>query len=465
VENIGVLNQPKYMKIVKSIHQSVLLLTLTVIYFLAIPPAKSAPASEPAYNGKGLSEWLSLSLTAEPSAEDAVRQIGTNGIPNLIDMLGVKESNQRRVLAKLKSQELQQAYHDKRLDLDDVRNLAVEGFAILGTNAESAIPQITKLFHDEDICLEAARALTRVGPKGFVALTNAMNDEDLAGAVVYALGQHNSGDPKAITQVLVCALKNPDPGTRGNAARFLAGKDATVAVPALIPLLDDKEPYVLNAAIMALGSYGVAAKDAAPKLFSIFTNAMFNPDLRQARTMYVAIMPALNGMDREMAVRAGEFIVNNGPLGACESYTATLLPNGKRLIAGGFIQTTVPTVSNHVFSSAKLLDPTTGKWEDTGSMNEARGAHTATLLRNGKLLVAGGIDVKGNRLSSAELYDPTTGKWTETGSMNAASVGVQAVLQPNGKVRVPAYYEGDMKRPGDNLYDPVTRTWSVITDK
>ena len=52
-----------------------------------------------------------------------------------------------------------------------------------------------------------------------------------------------------------------------------------------------------------------------------------------------------------------------------------------------------------------------GKWSFTGSMKVARYNHTATLLKNGKVLVAGGVDSSGNMLASAELYNPTTGTW------------------------------------------------------
>ena len=62
--------------------------------------------------------------------------------------------------------------------------------------------------------------------------------------------------------------------------------------------------------------------------------------------------------------------------------------------------------------------------------------HTATLLPTGKVLVAGGCRVVGSDLSSAELYDPATGTWTATGSLGTARQHHTATLLPSGKVLV-----------------------------
>ena len=85
-----------------------------------------------------------------------------------------------------------------------------------------------------------------------------------------------------------------------------------------------------------------------------------------------------------------------------EVHTATLLANGEVLVAGGF-----QTAPRHVLASAELYDPVTGTWTDTGRLNTGRDAHTATLLANGEVLVAGGFNGRAsNILASAELYDP-----------------------------------------------------------
>src|SRR5438445_572022 len=85
------------------------------------------------------------------------------------------------------------------------------------------------------------------------------------------------------------------------------------------------------------------------------------------------------------------------------AHTATLLSDGKVLVAGGY------NAPNSALNSAELYDPATGSWSITGNLNTAGGfIGTATLLTNGKVLVAGGFDVN-HSLNSSELYDPATG--------------------------------------------------------
>jgi hypothetical protein len=125
----------------------------------------------------------------------------------------------------------------------------------------------------------------------------------------------------------------------------------------------------------------------------------------------------------------GKFAPTGSMKEARYSYTATLLGNDKVLVAGGFTSIS----SNATTASAELYDPTTGKFEPTGSMSSPRADHTATVLGNGKVLIAGGT-TSTEAVTSAELYDPTTGKFEPTGSMKEARAEYTASVLTNGQV-------------------------------
>src|SRR5262249_29483655 len=134
-----------------------------------------------------------------------------------------------------------------------------------------------------------------------------------------------------------------------------------------------------------------------------------------------------------------------------ESHTATLLPNGKVLVAGG--------VFGSSLASAELYDPASRTWTVTGSLANRRGFHTATVLPSGTVLVARGsaTDAFGGTLASAELYDPATGTWTATGSLNTARFYHTATLLPSGKVLAAAGEDSNFSTLASaELYDPTT---------
>jgi WD40 repeat protein len=145
---------------------------------------------------------------------------------------------------------------------------------------------------------------------------------------------------------------------------------------------------------------------------------------------------------------------------ARNSHTATLLPSGKVLVAGGGID----APGGGVLDSAELYDPATGRWSITGSLTTPRGGHTATLLPSGEVLIAGGDDI--NFLASAELYDPATESWSTTGSLAAAREYDTATLLPNGKVLVAGGfgYGPTGFLANAELYDPGTGNWSAAGD-
>lgn len=148
------------------------------------------------------------------------------------------------------------------------------------------------------------------------------------------------------------------------------------------------------------------------------------------------------------------------------SHTATLLRSGKVLVAGGWAvasQVTTPT--------AELYDPSTETWTVTGSMKTPRAFHVAVLLPSGKVLVAGGQRgsspiqearvIPDGAIASAELYDPDTGTWTETADMPVGGDSFAAIVLRSGKVfvttRIPFSATGAAE-----LYDPASGSWSTI---
>ena len=132
--------------------------------------------------------------------------------------------------------------------------------------------------------------------------------------------------------------------------------------------------------------------------------------------------------------------------------TATLLPNGKVLVAGGCNNDLcVPSLASAELYTP-LMEGTPDTWVNTGSMSTGRNDHTLTLLPNGKVLAAGGADSSDNNINSAELYDPATGTCTTTGSMAITRGDHTTTLLPNGKVLVAG---GDaITGTSAELYDP-----------
>jgi hypothetical protein len=141
---------------------------------------------------------------------------------------------------------------------------------------------------------------------------------------------------------------------------------------------------------------------------------------------------------------------------ARDTYLATALPNGKVLVAGGCATATCSAAT----PTAEIYDPATGKWSLTGRMAGIHYYSAATLLRNGTVLVEGGCSL-GNCnavTANAEIYNPATGKWSMTGAMNTARDYHTATLLANGKVLVAGGFSGGNVA---EIYDPAARKWSL----
>jgi hypothetical protein len=139
-------------------------------------------------------------------------------------------------------------------------------------------------------------------------------------------------------------------------------------------------------------------------------------------------------------------------------FTATLLTDGKVLVAGGNYGTTA-------LAASEIYDPATGGWEPTGSMHTARSSHGAWLLSSGKVLVAGGCTGGpcSTGTNTAEIYDPGTGSWTPTGGMSTLRYFFAGALLQTGKVLVVggcSQSECAAATATAEIYDPSTGRWS-----
>ena len=138
-------------------------------------------------------------------------------------------------------------------------------------------------------------------------------------------------------------------------------------------------------------------------------------------------------------------------------HTATLLPDTRVLVAGGV------TVSGRITAATELYNATSGIWSSTNSMITPRSQHTATLMLDGRVIISGG-SFQGTSLSTAEIFDPATDTWISISSMQYRRSNHIATLLPDGRVLVTGGVGGNKSTPVENsaeIYDPQTDTWST----
>ena len=138
-----------------------------------------------------------------------------------------------------------------------------------------------------------------------------------------------------------------------------------------------------------------------------------------------------------------------------QGHSATLLDNGTVLLAGGFDNTST------YLATAEIYNPATGQFLPVaGSMTTGRQHHTATLLAGGKVLIAAGTGPTGIRLNTAELFDPSNGQFTATPTNMGSTVRSEhtATLLASGKVLIAGGFSGGTSGV---LYDPLAQTFTA----
>jgi len=226
--------------------------------------------SEPTFQGKRLNFWLEQyksnliaggdaeKIASREAAKSAVRQIGSNAIPHLLEMLRETDSTAlRKCFGWLR---------DRRLGRYSkpawARNAeAVAGFQVLGTEAKGAVSALVKIY-DQNLSPSsrsaAAESLGAIGPAARAALpsllTTALNSNDAARVyAIDALGQIHS-DAGTVVPALINCLTDGKPGIRAVAARALGyfGSNAQQAIPELSKLLEDQDRSIRKAAEQAM---------------------------------------------------------------------------------------------------------------------------------------------------------------------------------------------------------------------
>jgi hypothetical protein len=162
--------------------------------------------------------------------------------------------------------------------------------------------------------------------------------------------------------------------------------------------------------------------------------------LADGRVLFVGDDPAQLYDPQSNTFSVTGSVFSPGIFGA-DLYSATLLKNGKVLIAGGMNDFFSPAGRT---AAAELYDPTTGAFTATSSMQSARDAHAAVLLNDGRVLIVGGdgATCNGNfcefagSLATAELYARSSGTFSAAGEMNVPRTGPQTVLLRTGDVLI-----------------------------
>jgi len=144
---------------------------------------------------------------------------------------------------------------------------------------------------------------------------------------------------------------------------------------------------------------------------------------------------------------------------------AVRLHDGRVLVAGGTSDMPVPPLGKACcLASVEIYDPASGSWSEAAPMSHQRYGAAATVLPDGRVLVAGGADAEEGTFhvqDSAELYDPGSDTWTAASAPLAARYGATAVTLPDGRMLVLGGANLDSQLASSELFDPATMAWTA----
>lgn len=174
-----------------------------------------------------------------------------------------------------------------------------------------------------------------------------------------------------------------------------------------------------------------------------------------ALTIFAALV-LLAVSTRTYSPRTGTLVSTGTPEAARFSHTATLLPDNRVLIAGGMQRNGV------WLDSAEIYEPASGRFLPAGKMHSPRAGAMGVLLPSGKVLIAGGTDGSGKSLRTTEIYDPARNTFTPGPDMLAPRAHGVAILLRSGKVLIAGgCAQGDADRLASaELYDPAADSFS-----
>lgn len=269
-----------------------------IVWFLA---GSARSPADPVWQGKKLSQWLTECKSDDPrdlteSAQKAIRAMGTNALPFLLDMVATTDS---RAKTKLRAWAGKGSIIRKWTTPTHYisRISAAAGFEALGKEAAPAAPELIKLLNDEQTEYPAALALGAIGQPAVPLLVQKLTNRSasMRMSVVQALNfMHGAED--AIPDLLQC-LDDPEPAVRGAAAITLGDmrKQPDRVVPKLVERLSDTNSSVRVDAVIALGLFESRARVAIPKL----TELQNDPDAEVRQKATAALKEVQAGSTNE----------------------------------------------------------------------------------------------------------------------------------------------------------------------